>query len=168
MKRVIFVLIVSLALVGAFTATYVFLQFIMVREQTTYRNVSVAEAKVMTESSPSLLIIDVSTEKEYAQAHLSGAVNIPVSDLPNRIGELDVNAAILVYCRTGRRSAEACSFLVKEGFTHVYNMEGGILAWTNAGYPTVTEKYVLSSSMSKPTAQESVTPPPQKLVLNEQ
>lgn len=142
MKRAVLVLIVLLAAVGAFGATYVFVQFIMVKEQTTYRNVSVAEAKAMIESTPSLLILDVSTEKEYAQAHLSGAVNIPVSDLPSRIGELDVNAAILVYCRTGRRSAEACSTLAKRGFTHVYNMEGGILEWVNSGYPVVTEKVI--------------------------
>ena len=102
----------------------------------------------MIDSTTSLLILDVSSEEEYAQGHLKGAVNIPISDLPRRIDELDVNSPVLVYCRTGRRSAQACSALVERGFTRVYNMEGGLVAWMSSGYPVVTEKVVLASSLS--------------------
>jgi rhodanese-related sulfurtransferase len=92
----------------------------------------------MIQSSPNLVVLDVRTADEYAQGHLKGAINIPLSDLPVQIGEFDRNRPILVYCRTGVRSAQASTILVNSGFTQVYDMEGGLDAWINAGYPTVT------------------------------
>jgi len=136
-RRVLLVLVV-LSAAGACAATYLYLQFVAVRERATYRNVSAREAKVMIDCTLSLLILDVSSEGEYAQGHLKGAVNIPISDLSRRMNELGVNSPILVYCRTGRRSAQACSALAECGFTRVYNMEGGLLAWIDSGYPVET------------------------------
>ena len=78
---------------------------------------------------------------EYQEAHLKGTVNIQLSDLSSRMGELDRNSAILVCCRTGRRSAQACSALAERGFTKVYNMEEDVAAWIDSGYPVVTGKY---------------------------
>jgi len=83
------------------------------------------------------MLVDVRTPGEYAQGHLKGAINIPLSDLPVRIGGLEQNRPILVYCQTGSRSAQASSILVKAGFTQVYNLDGGMTAWINSGYPTV-------------------------------
>jgi len=103
-----------------------------------YQTISVSDAQTMIESSPNLLIVDVRTPQEYAQGHLNGAINIPLSDLPLRIVSLDPNRPILVYCRTGHRSAQASAILVRAGFTRVYNLQGGITAWVNAGYPIVT------------------------------
>jgi phage shock protein E len=107
-------------------------------QQLGYKTISVSDASAMIQSSPNLLVVDVRTPQEYAQGHLKGAINIPLSDLPLHIGGLDRNRPILVYCRTGYRSAQASVILVKAGFTQVYNMEGGITAWINAGYPSVT------------------------------
>ena len=135
-RRLSFVLILVLA--AALAISYTYFRFFNVGQQLTYRNISVSEAKTMMESNPSLLIVDVRTIQEFAQGHLKGAVNIPLSDLPLRSGELEKNKPILVYCHTGNRSAQASAILVKAGFTHIYNMEGGISAWTNSGYPTVT------------------------------
>jgi len=146
-----------LSLVGIFTATYLYLRFAVVRKQVACRNVSAAEAKAMIESDPSLLILDVSSQVEYQEAHLKGAVNIQLSDLSARMGELDRNSAILVCCRTGRRSAQACSALVERGFTKVYNMEGGVAAWIDSGYPVVTGNMV--SSTSKFTIGSVAAPP---------
>jgi rhodanese-related sulfurtransferase len=103
-----------------------------------YSTISVSGARAMMQSSSNVLIVDVRTSGEYAQGHLKGAINIPLSDLPLRFDELAQNRPMLVYCQTGYRSAQASSFLVKAGFTQVYNMEGGIAAWINSGYPTVT------------------------------
>jgi len=144
-KRAVLVFTV-VSLVGFSTATYLHLRFLAVREPVVCRKVSVAEAKAMIESNPSLLIVDVSSQAEYEQAHLKGAVNIPLSDLSSRIGELDRNSAILVYCQGGGRSAHACSDLVERGFTKVYNMDGGIIAWVSSGYPVVIGSSALSIS----------------------
>ena len=107
-------------------------------QQLGYKTISVSDANAMIQSSPNLLVVDVRTPQEYAQGHLKGATNIPLSDLPVQIGGLDRNRPILVYCQTGVRSAQASAILVNAGFTQVYDMDGGITAWINAGYPTVT------------------------------
>jgi len=107
-------------------------------QQLAYKTISVSDASAMIQSSSNLLVVDVRTPQEYAQGHLKAATNIPLSDLPLRIGGLDRNRSILVYCQTGVRSAQAATMLVNAGFTQVYDMEGGLTAWINAGYPTVT------------------------------
>jgi len=107
-------------------------------QQLGYKTISASDASAMIQSSPNLMVVDVRTTQEYAQGHLKGAINIPLSDLALRIGGLDPNKPILVYCQTGFRSAQASAILVKAGFTQVYNMDGGLTAWVNSGYPTVT------------------------------
>ena len=99
-----------------------------------YVNVNASETKQMIESSPNLIILDVRTLEEYNEGHIEDAVLIPVSELGNRLDELDKEKQILVYCRSGGRSATASQILVDNGFTSVYNMLGGIIAWTNEGY----------------------------------
>ena len=85
-------------------------------------------------------LLDVRTPEEYAADHLVGAINIDVKQadfLRSALSRLDKSRAVAVYCRSGRRSAEAARTLVDEGFK-VVNLKGGILAWTNAG-KTVTK-----------------------------
>jgi phage shock protein E len=66
------------------------------------------------------LIVDVRTPEEYAQAHVPGAKNIPVHELQARLGELGAkDAPIVVYCRSGARSAAAASLLARAGFARV-------------------------------------------------
>jgi rhodanese-related sulfurtransferase len=108
-----------------------------VAQQGTYNTISVSDANAMMQSTSNLSILDVRTSAEFAQGHLKGAINIPLSDLPVQLGQLDRNRPILVYCQTGFRSAQASTILANAGFTKVYDMEGGLNAWINAGYPTV-------------------------------
>ena len=84
--------------------------FFCVGQQLVYKAISVSDARAMMQSSSNVLVVDVRTSQEYAQGHLQGAINIPLSDLPLRIGGLGQNRPILVYCRTGYRSAQASSF----------------------------------------------------------
>ena len=82
-------------------------------------------------------LIDVRTPEEYAEGHLRGAVNIDQSsagfltDVESLYGKSD---PVYVYCRSGRRSADAAARLSKAGY-QVVNLLGGILAWTEAGQP---------------------------------
>jgi len=96
--------------------------------------VNVSEAKQMIESNPNLVILDVRTQEAYNEGHIGNAVLIPVSELESRLDELDMEDEILVYCRSGVRSATASQILVDNGFTSIYNMLGGITAWRNEGY----------------------------------
>jgi rhodanese-related sulfurtransferase len=83
------------------------------------------------------LVLDVREDKEYAAGHIPKAKHIPVGQLASRIKELDKykSRPILVTCRSGHRSARACSMLKKAGFETVYNQAGGIIAWERANLP---------------------------------
>ena len=88
-----------------------------------------------------MLILDVREASEYSAGHLRQALHIPMSALKSRANELDKykNKTILAYCRSGNRSNSACRQLKKSGFDQIYNLSGGIMAWTNANLP-VTKK----------------------------
>lgn len=75
-------------------------------------------------------VVDVRTVEEVQLAALAGAINIPMSELPTRLGELDPKAPIAVLCHHGMRSEMASRFLERNGFTDVAHLEGGIDAWS--------------------------------------
>ena len=102
-----------------------------------YGDVTVEQAKELIEKKSSLVLLDVRTDWEFDSGHIEGAINMPVDDLQQRHAELKPNDEILVYCRTGNRSAKAMQILKDNGYSKVYNMEGGIEAWKKAGYPIV-------------------------------
>ena len=90
---------------------------------------------------PDLLILDVREQYEYDESHLYNSTLIPRLEIDGRISELlPYNGTeILVYCRTGVRSAMASQNLAENhNFTKIYNMLGGINAWISAGYPVET------------------------------
>ena len=101
-----------------------------------YANISVDEAKSMIDAG-NVTIVDVRTQSEYDSGHIAGAVLVPLdtigSEQPSALPDKDAN--LIVYCRTGVRSAQASASLAAMGYTHVNNMQGGITAWT---YGTVT------------------------------
>ena len=85
----------------------------------------------MMEEQEDYVILDVRTSEEFAEKHIVGAVNIPNESIGNGpIAELpDLDQLILVYCRSGNRSKQACEKMVKLGYTNVYEF-GGIIDWT--------------------------------------
>ncbi|MBW6517220.1 MAG: rhodanese-like domain-containing protein [ANME-2 cluster archaeon] len=99
-----------------------------------YTDVSVAQAKAMIDGGEYFLL-DVRTQEEYDAGHIDSPVLIPYDELENRLDEVPADMPVLIYCRTARRSAIAAQVLVDNGYTEVYNMAGGIVAWENAGYP---------------------------------
>ncbi len=78
-------------------------------------------------------LVDVRQPHEYRAVHLPGARLIPLDRLHLELAALDPDRPLVVYCRSGRRSAAAVSFLVHHGFDRAVNMRGGILAWTGSG-----------------------------------
>jgi rhodanese-related sulfurtransferase len=100
-----------------------------------YVNVSVQQAKTMIDSNPSLVVLDVRNQSEYDAGHIRNAMLIPVWNLTQNLDELNMSDSILVYCETGTRSAEASVILVGNNFSQIFNMNGGMDAWAQAGYP---------------------------------
>lgn len=74
--------------------------------------------------------VDVREEDEYALGHIPGAVLLPLGSVPQAAAQQlpEKDAHLLVYCRTGRRSAEACALLRQQGYRRVQDL-GGILSW---------------------------------------
>ena len=99
-------------------------------EQTILEKISAAEAKEMIDSSTNLIILDVRTQDEYEEGHIEGAILIPDYEIKTKADEVltDKNATILVYCRSGRRSALAAKTMSDLGYTSIYDF-GGILDW---------------------------------------
>jgi rhodanese-related sulfurtransferase len=82
-------------------------------------------------------ILDVRTEAEVGEGMVAGAVNMDVlaRGFDERIKSLSKDQPVHVYCRSGGRSSKAMGILVENGFTEVYNMDGGMIAWEAAGKP---------------------------------
>lgn len=74
-------------------------------------------------------LIDVRQPGEYEKGHIPGAYLIPVGELRDRIEEIDRNKPTITYCGSGFRSRAAAAVLEGEGFSKIYNMDGGIRAW---------------------------------------
>jgi phage shock protein E len=85
-------------------------------------------------SNTSHLLLDVRTPEEFASGHIDGAVNIPVESLQRRLSEVPMNQPIVVYCRSGNRSAQASQILAQAGYTRIYDM-GGLNDWVALGFP---------------------------------
>lgn len=82
------------------------------------------------------IIIDVREPDETAQARIPGAVLIPMGDLLDRLAEVPRDRTVIFSCHSGGRSESVCRYLeANEGFEAVANLEGGIVAWHQAGLP---------------------------------
>lgn len=103
----------------------------------TYTSISASEAKALMDSESDYIILDVRTEKEFADGHIPDAILIPDYEIEERAeNELtDKNQLILVYCRSGRRSKTAAEKLAAMGYSNVKEF-GGIIDW---GYETAVE-----------------------------
>jgi len=95
--------------------------------------------KMLTEEPSQIILLDVRTEAEYEAEHIQiegvETKNIPLSEIEERLNELNKSKVLIVYCRSGARSRQACEILAQHNFT-VFNLGGGITAWKSAGYPT--------------------------------
>jgi len=91
----------------------------------------IAESGVVT--------LDVRTPGEFAEGYIEGArlIDFQSGNFENEIATLDKNATYAVYCRSGNRSGQAVKVMKDAGFTNVFNMNGGVIDWANAGLPLV-------------------------------
>jgi len=78
-----------------------------------------------------VMVLDVREPFEYDIARIEGSTLMPLDEVPDRFGELPRNREIVLMCKSGARSAKATEFLIQQGFTSVFNLEGGITAWAS-------------------------------------
>jgi rhodanese-related sulfurtransferase len=84
------------------------------------------------------VVMDVRPANEFAQGHVPGAMNVPLSELPLKIGQLNKyqSKTVILVCASGMQSRKARSQLKKIGFNEVYVLNGGFTEWQSQGLPT--------------------------------
>lgn len=101
-----------------------------------YKKITAEEAKARIDSGDEIIILDVRTEEEYNAEHIADAILVPNETITDKMPDLlpDLDAEILIYCRSGNRSAQAAKKLIAIGYINVYDF-GGIIDWP---FDTVT------------------------------
>jgi rhodanese-related sulfurtransferase len=86
-----------------------------------------------------IITLDVRTPGEFNEGHIDGAllIDFQSGNFENEIASLDKSKTYAVYCRSGNRSGEAVKVMSDAGFTNLYNLNGGVIDWANAGLPLV-------------------------------
>jgi rhodanese-related sulfurtransferase len=98
-----------------------------------------ATAKINHEDA---VVVDVRPAADFSNGHIINAINIPMNGFSKQIGLLEKykSQPVIISCRSGSQSSHACGQLRKQGFTEVYNLRGGLLAWQNANLPITRKK----------------------------
>ena len=100
------------------------------QEEFGYKNLTSRELVEKLRRGENPVLLDVREPWEFERARIWDSRLVPLADLPNRLQELDPDAEIVVICHHGLRSAHATRFLDHSGFRNVYNLEGGIDAYS--------------------------------------
>lgn len=112
--------------------------FLAVKLSSAFENLDAKTFYDMLQKDKAVLLLDVRTPVEYREdGHIPGSVLIPVQILPQYLKDIEKfkDKKVLVYCRSGNRSAVAARFLEQNGFKQVYNLKDGIIGWKKAGLP---------------------------------
>jgi rhodanese-related sulfurtransferase len=99
--------------------------------------ITVEDLKSKRDRGEPVTLVDVREPHEWAISELPGSVKIPLGTLPQRLAELPKDAEIVVYCRSGGRSANAVRFLRQKGYEKAFNLAGGINHWAEQIDPTM-------------------------------
>lgn len=101
------------------------------------KEVTVTELKALRESQSDFQLIDVREPHEYEICNL-GATLIPLSQIPDSIDKIDRSKQVIIHCRSGARSGQAIKWLEENHhLTNLYNLKGGILAWSDQIDPSL-------------------------------
>ncbi|OQY41502.1 MAG: hypothetical protein B6242_17280 [Anaerolineaceae bacterium 4572_78] len=81
-----------------------------------------------------VILIDVREQWEYDNGHIPGVMLMPTDTIPNRLSDIPKDKTVIIYCRSGRRSANVIKFLRQNSFDNIHNMLNGFAAWEKSGY----------------------------------
>ena len=95
------------------------------------KDISIDESKKLINDGEVTLLLDVRNEDEFDEGHLKNAIQIPVKELKENLSDIEKfkDELVLVYCRSGKRSAEAVDILKENGFKNLVHMKDGISKW---------------------------------------
>lgn len=121
---------------GLFIVTILLIQDLFESATRKHKTLSPTEAIVLMNDDRSM-VIDVREPNEFAEGHIEGARNIPSNKLAERAHELEAHkqSPIIVTCNSGTRSPDACKKLADQGFSQVFELTGGMMAWEDQKLP---------------------------------
>ena len=128
-------------LILAFVGTLAILIYTEIsRRMSGMKSVGPVEATQLSNRQDAVFL-DIRDEGEFKVGHIPDAIHIPMKQVAERVKELEKhkNRPVIAYCRSGARSTGVGSILKKHGFEKVYNLGGGLQAWTNANLPIRTK-----------------------------
>ena len=92
-------------------------------------------AQWVNDADHKMRVIDVRQMEEIRTGTVPKAEALPLHTLPIKVHELPKDEKLVMVCRSGARSAQACMFLQQQGFSNVYNLRGGMMGWVQSGFP---------------------------------
>ncbi len=92
--------------------------------------ISAKDLQKKRSAAEELVLLDVRELNEFEYARIEGSQHIPLNQIPQRMNEIDNTVCCVVICHHGMRSQQAADFLVHSGFSNIYNLSGGIDAWS--------------------------------------
>lgn len=100
------------------------------------KEIEVSEfADWVNDDNHEMRVIDVRELQEIAMGTVPKAEALPLGTLPGNVQNLSKEEKLVMVCRSGARSAQACMFLQQQGFSNVYNLRGGMMNWVQSGFP---------------------------------
>ncbi|MDH5394916.1 MAG: rhodanese-like domain-containing protein [Gammaproteobacteria bacterium] len=97
------------------------------------KEIEVSELVQLKEKGESIRVIDIRQPAELSGGMIPGAEGLPMHIIPLRINEFKRDEKLVMVCRSGARSAQACMFMQQQGYDNVYNLRGGMIAWSGSG-----------------------------------
>ena len=95
------------------------------------KEITVKELKNKFDNNEDFMLLDVRNIQEVLFSKINGSIHIPMNEIMDRINELDSNREIIIQCKSGKRSARVCEYLMTQNFKNVKNLTGGIIAWSD-------------------------------------
>ena len=95
------------------------------------KEITVKELKNKFDNDEDFMLLDVRNIQEVLFSKINGSIHIPMNEIMSRINELDSNKEIIIQCKSGKRSARVCEYLMTQNFKNVKNLIGGIIAWSD-------------------------------------
>jgi rhodanese-related sulfurtransferase len=97
------------------------------------QEIEVTELAKLKEKNSTVRVIDIRQPAELNSGIIPGAEALPMHTIPLRLSELKRDETLVMVCRSGARSAQACMFLQQQGYENVFNLRGGMMAWAGSG-----------------------------------
>jgi rhodanese-related sulfurtransferase len=98
------------------------------------REIASSELKARIEAGDNVEILDIRSDVEIAQGVLPQAQHLPMHLIPLKMNDLPKDRDVILYCRSGARSYQACAYLAQQGVDNVINLSGGIIDWARQGF----------------------------------